>query len=274
MHIRLLALDLDGTLLDPGTRIHPETIATLERFVDQGGRVAIDTGRPYDAILRIMRDNDVLPQRRFPHALIAEEREIYLRDQDGEFAPLEPWNTSIIAAEHALIKVAREIAHSVEAALAVEGIVPRAPNTALEDERGFVERYFETKTEAEQARHVALERMPLDVPLQLIRNNRLLAFRHQDVGKGKLLLKLSTLLEVEPHQIMAIGDSHNDLEMLDGRFGFVGGTVANADSQIKDVIERTGGPIASLPLSLGVAELVGQILSVKQEMTRPDCVSG
>lgn len=261
MHIKLVALDLDGTLLDPGTRIHPDTIAVLEEFVQGGGLVAIDTGRPYDAIIRIMSDNNVLPARDFPHALIAEEREIYLRGADGKFTPLQPWNDEMIAAEAALLPLARKIATAVESELAADKIIPREPNTELENKRGFVERYFATQDEAERARHIALEHVPVATPLQVIRNNRLIALRHQNVGKGKLLHRLSELLDVEPGQIFALGDSHNDLEMLDGHFGFIGGTVANADAQIKAVIERNGGPVATLPTSQGVAQLLRRVVA-------------
>lgn len=260
MDIRLIALDLDGTLLDPGTSIHPDTIATLERFVDHGGLVAINTGRPYNAILDIMQKNDVLPNCRFPHALIAEEREIYLRQPNSVFESHEPWNTSIIESETSAMPVARHIVQSVEAILAQEAIVPREPNTALEDERGFVERYFKTQEAAERARIVAHEHLPHGIPLQAIRNSALLALRHKEVGKGKLLLRLASLLNVAPNHIFAVGDSHNDLEMLDGKLGFASGTIANADEQIKEIVRKNGGPVATQPRSLGVAELVRQLL--------------
>ncbi|MNZ82484.1 putative phosphatase YwpJ [compost metagenome] len=45
MRCRLLALDLDGTLLDEHKRITPEAYAALRHYRDQGGRVTIATGR-------------------------------------------------------------------------------------------------------------------------------------------------------------------------------------------------------------------------------------
>lgn len=261
--VKLVALDLDGTLLDPGERIQPETIEALELFVRRGGLVAINTGRPLPAIMRIMSANGVYPGRPFPHALIAEERELYLRDGSGAFQPVQPWNDDIIAAEHALLPKARVIATHVEAALAAQGVVPKPPNEAMEDERGFVERHFNTRDEAELAREVAVRVLPPDVPLQVVRNNRLIALRHRDVGKGKLLRRLAALLGIPPEQVFAVGDSLNDLEMLDGQLGFKAGTVGNADPHVKAVVQAGGGPIAAQPASLGVAELIHGLLGTK-----------
>lgn len=260
MNVQLIALDLDGTLLDPGAHIQPETIAALDRFVAAGGLVVIDTGRPLPAIYEIMTDNGVLPDKPYPHGLIAEEREIYLRDAEGKFQPLQPWNDDMIAAEKELLPTARAIAAKVEAELAQEGITIRPPNVAMEDDRGFVERHFHVREHAERARELAEAHLPADVPLRIVRNNRLIAFRHRDIGKGTLLARLAEILEVPRAHVFAVGDSHNDLCMLDGRFGFQSGTVANADPEIQEVIRQNGGPIAGQPTSLGVAELVRNLM--------------
>ena len=122
-------------------------------------------------------------------------------------------------------------------------------------QRGFVERHFH-RGACQRPR--AGRGLPLSdgIPLRVVRNNRLIAFRHRDIGKGILLARLAELLDVPQSKVFAVGDSHNDLCMLDGRFGFQSGTVANADPEIQEVIRQNGGPIASQPTSLGVAELL------------------
>lgn len=261
MSIRLIALDLDGTLLDSGASIHRKTIAAMNKFVKGGGIIAINTGRPYDAIVRIMKDNNVLPHYQFPHALIAEERELYMRNEHNEFVPDEAWNSHIIQAEHALLAEARSIVQDVENVLAKNGIMPREPNVELENKRGFIERYFNTQKEAIQAFEYTNTMLPADSSLQVVRNNRLIALRHRNVGKGKLLQKLAQRLNIEPQRILAVGDSNNDREMLDGSFQFQAGTVANADKEIILLMKQLRGPIASHPRSLGVAQLIQNIIS-------------
>lgn len=44
--IKLVALDLDGTLLEPSGLISQPTLEQLKRINDQGVKIAIATGRP------------------------------------------------------------------------------------------------------------------------------------------------------------------------------------------------------------------------------------
>ena len=47
MSIRLLALDLDGTLIDETLRISPRVQRALHRAIDAGVHVTLATGRPF-----------------------------------------------------------------------------------------------------------------------------------------------------------------------------------------------------------------------------------
>lgn len=49
--IRLVALDLDGTTLDPNHQLHPATISEIRRVVSQGIRVVLASGRLYHSII-------------------------------------------------------------------------------------------------------------------------------------------------------------------------------------------------------------------------------
>ncbi len=47
MPYRLIAIDLDGTLLDPGHRLSPGSAAAIAACVARGGRVVLATGRSF-----------------------------------------------------------------------------------------------------------------------------------------------------------------------------------------------------------------------------------
>jgi HAD superfamily hydrolase (TIGR01484 family) len=51
MAIKLVALDLDDTLLDSGLRISPDCIKAIQEVRRQGVRVTISTGRMYSSAL-------------------------------------------------------------------------------------------------------------------------------------------------------------------------------------------------------------------------------
>lgn len=77
-------------------------------------------------------------------------------------------------------------------------------------------------------------------------------------GKGNSLNRLMKLQNLQPEQILAIGDSLNDLDMLDGRYGFLSGAVGNAAPLIKAAVAGNKGVIALSPAGKGVSEIIMQ----------------
>ena len=48
--IKLVALDLDGTLFDNNSRISERNLTTIRSITDKGIHVVISTGRPFEGI--------------------------------------------------------------------------------------------------------------------------------------------------------------------------------------------------------------------------------
>ena len=68
MHLpRLIAIDMDGTLLGPDGRVSPENLAALDRAEEHGVEIAIATGRRHCYAMRVLRELD----RPGHHALIS-----------------------------------------------------------------------------------------------------------------------------------------------------------------------------------------------------------
>ncbi len=62
-----------------------------------------------------------------------------------------------------------------------------------------------------------------------------------------------------PKELMlAIGDSLNDLTMLDGKLGFRVGTVGNADELINAAVRAAGGMVATQRVAAGSARPQGE----------------
>jgi hydroxymethylpyrimidine pyrophosphatase-like HAD family hydrolase len=100
---------------------------------------------------------------------------------------------------------------------------------------------------------------------------RLVQIHDAAVGKGPVLAELARLWVIAPSEVLAIGDSHNDLSMLDGRLGFRSATVGNADGVIKEAVRRAGGSVASGHAGAGVLELLQSLDVLRQStlMARP-----
>jgi hydroxymethylpyrimidine pyrophosphatase-like HAD family hydrolase len=63
-------------------------------------------------------------------------------------------------------------------------------------------------------------------------------------------------LGIPPERVMAIGDSLNDMDMLNGEHGFFPVAVANAEAEIKVAVQKAGGLVTRSPTSDGVAEAI------------------
>lgn len=249
--MKLVALDLDGTLLNPDGTISPETLAELSRLVEQGCTIAIATGRPIRMTLHALDSNGLGLAKGFPQVLICNEREIYYLE-NGSYRPESPWNESIYQTELSLLDLSREVVTKYAFDNEKEFLIN---NPYMQKDRGFVEIFFWSREVAEEAFPHFVQLLD-GQPLKPVRNNRLIAFRSHDIGKGPMLEKVAEKLGLKADEILAVGDSHNDLCMLER---FHAATTDNADDEIKNVIQAKNGMIAGAGFSLGVAEILASL---------------
>jgi len=81
-----------------------------------------------------------------------------------------------------------------------------------------------------------------------------LEFSHTQATKGRALAVLAGYFGVKREEIMAIGDSYNDLEMLE--YAGLGVVVANA----RDDVKKKAGYVTSAPNGEGVAEALEKFI--------------
>ena len=110
--------------------------------------------------------------------------------------------------------------------------------------------------DAEQVRQMLTEWVQ-DMPLARAHRNYALAHVVLATGgKGNTLLHAASQRGLAPGHVLAIGDSLNDLQMLDGRLGMHSGAVGNADPVVQQAVRAAGGIVATQRAGAGVGEIL------------------
>ncbi|HEU5316693.1 MAG TPA: HAD family hydrolase [Chloroflexota bacterium] len=269
--IRLVAVDMDGTILERGREINRELVRAFVALAARGVRVTTATGRPIRFQLEILPANGLGPAAGTPQALMVDERELFLLDAErARYEPHAPWNDAIrrrwerlhARAMDWLRRTQAEAPHrGWECALHEEEqrMFERGlPTLTFKDAAQAVEARRWLSAEIEGAGHGGgqREREDEEGALSVNRNNRLVQVQDAAAGKGNVLRALADVWGIAPDQVLAVGDSANDFSMLDGRLGFRAGAPANADEAIKEAVRAQGGYVAQERIGLGVLEIL------------------
>ena len=251
--IRMIGLDLDGTLLTTKKEVTPYTRAVLEKAMAQGIEVLVSTGRPISAIPK-----EVLSIAGMRYAVTSNgARVLGLKEQK---VILE--STISMELADSLLELLKEYDAVLE--IFLEGV-----SYARSRELSKVYEYFENPSMAE---YVLRTRIPTADVRELLREKQVPAdkihiiFRNPEdqkdayeklqkipeivavssfgnnleinkagTDKGMGLLKLGELLGISREEIMACGDGMNDYEMLK-TVGF-GVAMQNAHPKLKEIAD-------------------------------------
>lgn len=244
MTYRLLAIDLDGTLLTHHKRVTPRTRRALHDAAERGCGIVIATGRGFN-VLRRYCDGIPLsaPQITYNGAVIHDPASG--RDLAQYLVPPE-WVRPVL---DFLVEAAAWTAMFTPAALYMDRRMPDPahwmpaplpPPHLLDDVREVAEQPCikvvgsGTALAIRQLRPHAVERFGHALYVTQTAAH-LLEFLHPEVCKGAALRRIAHLLEIPRDEIIACGDSHNDLEMLE--FAGTGVAMGNATAELKAVAD-------------------------------------
>jgi HAD superfamily hydrolase (TIGR01484 family) len=232
----ILSFDFDGTLhhsaSDPPVPCgFFEIIRELRE--EQGVVWGINTGRSMAHMV------EGFIESRFPFIpdwVVAREREIYFPNASGRWLPLTAWNNRCEKEIHTLFKHLRKllthIRHEIETHTGAQWMEMEGEPAGIiaqsEEEMEWIIDRIEPLAAAEP--HLAWQR-----------NSIYLRFGHRDFQKGSSLSHVTGHYQLTAARCFAIGDSHNDFEMLDPAHAGMTACPANAVSAIKEKIQATGG---------------------------------
>ncbi|MBR6526869.1 MAG: HAD family phosphatase [Lachnospiraceae bacterium] len=265
--IRMIAFDMDGTVLYDKNEISPKLQGILKKALDQGIYVVPCTGRGLCEMPRTLTALGLTHTATANGALVRDEK----ADQ-VLYRNLIPWE---MAAEiyHELKKIECYVTvhidgrvyfkgESEEAVRAMYKLVDYIPVPVIWDAEALVREkqedlekiYARARTPEEFERIMALikGKYPLFYSSSAVGN---MEFSALDCSKGTALAWLCDHLGVDPSQVVAFGDGENDKEML--RFAGIGVAMGNGNEICKAAADVVIGNCADDAVAYFLEELLG-----------------
>jgi HAD superfamily hydrolase (TIGR01484 family) len=256
----LLSFDFDGTLHHPADRqpVPLDLFETLRELRKTRDAVwGINTGRSIPFVIEGMMES-AFPFS--PDWIIAREREIHLPNAFGRFEPYQKWNRRCSDDIRRLFKKAggllkrirREIEEHTGAQYVEMDGDPAGLISRTEEEMEWIVDHITPMVE--------------EVPeLGWQRNSIYLRFGHRNYQKGTTLSEVMRLYDLERSQVFAMGDSHNDVEMLSPTHSGQAACPANAVDAIRELIRARGGYVAKAAHGEGVIEALRELYGPSTE---------
>lgn len=243
MTIRLVAMDLDDTLLRDDWTISPRVVKAIQKAQALGVKMTIATGRmpisarPYaeqlgldvpvityhGAMIQQVLSGDILFRRVIPSALATEIVEdvagrgvyaqVYLKDR--VITPrINDWSRDYERIAKVRIEQADLSILLSQEPEGVEKILLMAEEAELDQLAPLLRQCYGEKVHITKSKSCFLE------------------LTHCSVNKGVALAALAERLGIAQEDVMAIGDSFNDLEMI--KYAGLGVAMGNARLEIKE----------------------------------------
>ena len=267
--IKLIATDLDGTFLQEGDTPHPENIQAVKRCHEAGIKVCALTGRNWSWTKHIyqqagfdrfcvlcngsaiydVENQEMRYRNRFDPASIEKIVQVIHRYPKADYwftgfshismlkSHGAPWYTCMDEEEQKRKDV--QFYQEADALIrATKDDIMRI-NWRLPYDV-YAERVLEEISEFTEIEIVPAEEHTLEIT-------------HKDSNKSEGLMVLSDIYEIDPENIMAIGDSYNDAMML--AWAGTGVAMGNADERLKAVADY----VTDVNTQAGMAKAVYQI---------------
>jgi Cof subfamily protein (haloacid dehalogenase superfamily) len=274
--VRLIAIDIDGTLLDPAFQVSPANLQALAAAHERGIEVALVTGRRHNFALPIAQSLG------FPVTLISSNGAVTRRSTGELFhQDLLPCQAARALVAHMtdfrqylvftfdregrgalMLETADQLHHSIQRwmeknAEFFEFVRPIERALTIDPIQGMFCGEIARMAEARRHLHTArdlLRRVTVLKTEYEKRNLCILDVLNHGCSKGHALRRWAGEQRISREQVVAIGDNHNDVEMLE--FAGLPFLMGNACEELKSA----GWPLTLSNEHDGVAHAIAQVL--------------
>lgn len=249
MAIKLIAIDMDGTLLLPDHTISPAVKQAVAAARQKGVKVVLTTGRPYAGVHRYLKElqmdqdgdfcityNGALVQKASDGSTVAQTALSY-----DDYRFLEQLSREVGSHFHALDRNTLYTANRDISYYTVhESFIATIPLVFCEAEKmdRDIQLLKVMMIDEPAILDQAIARIPADVKEKytvLKSAPYFLEILDKRVNKGTGVKSLADALHIKPEEIMTLGDQENDIAMLE--YAGIGVAMDNAIPSVKAVAD-------------------------------------
>lgn len=225
--IKLVAIDLDGTLFDSKKNISQENIAAIRKAKEMGVKVVIASGRPFCGVLPVLEKLDLLSSEDYVICYngakvlnVGTKELIFSKTINGKFVK-ELYHYSLKANVniHAFRTDESLITPKHNPYTDVEARINKIEDKIFDFEKIADDESFLKAMLVDEKENLDNVESNIDSyffeDYSMVRSSLIfLEFLNKQTDKGLALEKLCAHLNITLNEVMAIGDAGNDLNML------------------------------------------------------------
>ncbi|WP_427981678.1 sugar-phosphatase [Agarivorans sp.] len=244
--IKLIALDMDGTLLNEEKKITPRTHQAIQQAKQAGVKVVLASGRPLQGLVPYLEQLELTSDEDF---VISYNGSLVQRVGNSEIIHKTALNGKDGSE---LLKVAQRLGVYIHAFSAEHGLITQQHNPWTDIESSIngidVNEFDFAQLSADDAlvkimfvaEESVLDQAIANLPAALREQYTVcrsapffLEFLHRDSNKGVGVAQLAAILGLSAEQVMCAGDAENDLQML--QYAGLAVAMDNADPELKAI---------------------------------------
>ena len=246
--IRIVTIDLDGTLFDNVKNISQQNIEAIKKCKELGVKIVIATGRPISGVMPVLKRLGLTTNEDYCIIYngskvlnVGTNEEIFSTTISGKTVK-ELYNESIRLNTyfHAFRKneelITTEHNQYTDVEATINGINDVLVNiNDIKDDDEFLKAMLVCDNESLNNAEVNVNNIYKE-KLSMVRSAKIfLEFLNKDSDKGKALLHLAKYLNVDIKDTMAIGDAGNDISMI--KKAGVGVAMKNSFKEVLDICD-------------------------------------